>query len=65
MPKPGRAGELGAGLNDVLVPIDDSRELLRNSSLPETALRVVGEEHDMTDPEALRALVVGVESFRG
>ena len=35
--------------NDLLVLIDDSRELLRNSGLPETALRVVGEEHDMTD----------------
>jgi hypothetical protein len=51
--------------DDVLVPIDDSRELLRNSGLPDIALRVVGEEHDMTDPEALRALVVAVESFRG
>lgn len=51
--------------DDVLVPIDDSRELVRNSGLPETALRVVGEEHDMTDLEALRALILAVESFRG
>jgi predicted esterase len=50
--------------NDVLVPIDDSRELFRNSGLPQTALREVGEEHDMTDPEALRALVLAVESFQ-
>jgi hypothetical protein len=49
---------------DVLVLIDDSRELLRNSGLPGSALRVVGEEHDMTDPEALRALLDAVESFR-
>lgn len=51
--------------NDVLVPIDDSRELLRNSGLPDIPLRVIGEEHDMTDPEALRALLDAVESFRG
>jgi hypothetical protein len=50
---------------DVLVPIDDSRELVRNSGLPDNALREVGEEHDMIDPEALRALVEAVESFRG
>jgi hypothetical protein len=50
--------------DDVLVPIDDSRELLRNSGLPQTALREVGDEHDMTDPDALRALVLAVESFR-
>jgi hypothetical protein len=51
--------------DDVLVPIDDSRELLRNSGLPETALRQIGEEHDMTDPEALSALLDAVDSFRG
>ena len=51
--------------DDVLVPIDDSRELLRNSGLPETALREIGEEHDMTDPEALSALLDAVDSFRG
>jgi hypothetical protein len=50
--------------NDVLVPIDDSRELLRNSGLPQTALWEVGAEHDMTDTEALRALLEAVESFR-
>jgi hypothetical protein len=50
---------------DVLVPIDDSRELVRNSGSPETVLRVVGEEHDLNDPVALRALLVAVESFRG
>jgi hypothetical protein len=65
VPKPWRAREPGDGLNDVLVPIDDSRELLRNSGLSDTALREVGEEHDMTDPEALRALLEAVESFRG
>ena len=51
--------------DDVLVPIDDSRELVRNSGLPQTAMREVGEEHDMIDPEALRALLEAVESFRG
>ena len=52
-------------LNDVLVPIDDSRELVRGSGLPETALRVVGEEHDMDDPGALQALLDAVESLKG
>jgi hypothetical protein len=50
--------------DDVLVPIDDSRELVRNSGLPESALRVVGEEHDRTDPEALRAWLEADDSFR-
>lgn len=49
---------------DVLVPIDDSRELVRYSGLPDAALRVVGEEHDMDDPVALRTLLDSVESFR-
>jgi alpha-beta hydrolase superfamily lysophospholipase len=49
---------------DVLVPIDDSRELMRNSGLPDKALRVVGEEHDMDDPESLQAMLEAVESFR-
>ncbi len=49
---------------DVLVPIDDSRELLRQSGLPESALRVAGEEHDLIDQAALRALLEAVESFR-
>ncbi len=48
--------------DDVLVPIDDNREMVRNSGLPQTVLREVGEEHDMTDPEALRALLEAVES---
>lgn len=51
--------------DDVLVPVESSRELLRNSGLPESALREVGDEHDMIDPAALRALVEAVESFRG
>ncbi len=42
---------------DVLVPLDGSRELVRNSGLAESSLRVVGEEHDMDDREALRALL--------
>ena len=50
--------------DDVLVPIDDSRELLRNSGLPESALREIGEEHDMTHPDALSALLEAVASFR-
>jgi hypothetical protein len=38
---------------------------VRNSGLPENALWEVGDEHDMTDSEALRALLDAVETFRG
>ena len=63
MPKSWRAGKPETGLNDVLVPIDASRELVRNSGLPETALREVGEEHDMIDPDGMSTLLDAVESF--
>lgn len=42
---------------DELVPIEDSRELLRSANLRDDALKVVGEGHYMTDDAALAALV--------
>jgi len=49
--------------HDDLVPIDDSRELLQNSGLPEDRLLAVGEDHRMIDEAAFLALVKLVESF--
>ncbi|HEX8200806.1 MAG TPA: hypothetical protein VF590_09980 [Isosphaeraceae bacterium] len=47
---------------DEVIPIGDSRELLRSSRLPESALVVVGRDHNMVDAEAFRALREAVES---
>ena len=38
------------------MPITDSRELLKNSGLPESALIVVGTEHRLADPDSLEAM---------
>ena len=46
---------------DDTVPIADSRELLKNSGLPESALIVVGTEHRLADEESLEAMVRAVE----
>jgi predicted esterase len=46
---------------DEAVPIADSRELLRNSVLAESALIVVGTEHRLADPESLKAMLAAVE----
>ena len=46
---------------DDTVPIADSRELLRNSGLPESALIVVGTEHRLADEESLEAMVRAAE----
>ncbi len=46
---------------DEVVPIADSRELLKNSGLPASALIVVGTEHRLADPEALNALLKAIE----
>jgi fermentation-respiration switch protein FrsA (DUF1100 family) len=45
---------------DETVPFADSHELLRNSSLPESSLIVVGTEHRLADPESLKAMVEAV-----
>jgi alpha-beta hydrolase superfamily lysophospholipase len=46
---------------DDVVPIADSRALLRQTGLPESALIVVGNDHRLADPEPLAALLAAVE----
>jgi alpha-beta hydrolase superfamily lysophospholipase len=48
---------------DDVVPIADSRELLRRSGLPDSALIVVGNDHRLADPEPLAALLAAVEQL--
>ena len=52
---------------DEVIPFADSRELLRNSGLPESALIRVGYEHRLADPESLKAMleVVGRATLPG
>jgi alpha-beta hydrolase superfamily lysophospholipase len=47
---------LHSNADDVL-PIADSRELVRASGLPESALVVVGDDHRLADPEPLAAML--------
>ncbi len=42
---------------DELVPIENSRQLVRSAKLPNDALKVVGDGHYMTDDAALGALL--------
>ncbi len=42
---------------DDVIPIADSRELVRASGLPESALVVVGTDHRLADPEPLKAML--------
>ena len=44
-----------------MVPIADSRELLARSGLPPSALRVVGTDHRLADPEPLAAMLAAAE----
>ena len=46
---------------DDVVPIADSRALLSQSGLPESALIVVGNDHRLADPEPLAAMLAAVE----
>jgi hypothetical protein len=46
---------------DDVIPFADSRELLRNSGLPGSALIVVGIDHRLADPEPLKAMLEGCE----
>jgi hypothetical protein len=46
---------------DDVVPIAHSRELLRQSGLPESALIVVGNDHRLADPDPLAAMLAAVE----
>jgi alpha-beta hydrolase superfamily lysophospholipase len=47
---------------DDVIPIAESRELLRNSGLPESALIRVGTDHRLADPEPLKAMLEACES---
>jgi hypothetical protein len=49
--------------HDDLVSIEDSRELLRNSGLPQERLVAVGEDHRMIDEAAFVTLLEAVESY--
>jgi hypothetical protein len=46
--------------NDV-IPIAESRELVRASGLPESALVVVGHDHRLADPEPLQVMLEACE----
>ncbi len=46
---------------DDVIPIADSRELVRASGLPESALIVVGTDHRLADPEPLKAMLEACE----
>ncbi len=50
---------------DDLVPLEDSRELLARSGLPESAVRVAGEGHRLNDPVASAALLAMVAEMAG
>ncbi len=51
---------------DDVIPIADSRELVRASGLPQSALVVIGTDHRLADPEPLKAMLEACEaSFDG
>jgi alpha-beta hydrolase superfamily lysophospholipase len=47
---------------DDVIPIAESRELVRASRLPESALVVVGNDHRLADAEPLRAMLEACEN---
>jgi alpha-beta hydrolase superfamily lysophospholipase len=49
---------------DDIVPFADSEELVRNSSLPASALVEVGNDHRLADPEPLAAVLMACEKAR-
>jgi hypothetical protein len=63
----GRSGSVKPGTvllhspADEVVPIADSRQLVRVSGLPESALIVVGTDHRLADPEPLRTMLDACE----
>jgi hypothetical protein len=46
---------------DEVIPIAESRELVRASGLPDSALIVVGTDHRLADPEPLAAMLAACE----
>ncbi len=47
---------------DDTIPFADSRELVRNSGLPKSALIAVGREHRLADTESLAKMLEAVET---
>jgi alpha/beta superfamily hydrolase len=47
--------------DDEVIPIAESWELVRVSDLPESALIVVGNDHRLTEPEPLKAMLEACE----
>jgi hypothetical protein len=47
---------------DDVIPIAENRELVRSSGLPDSALIVIGNDHRLTDPDPLRAMLEACES---
>jgi hypothetical protein len=45
-----------------VIPFAESRELIMNCALPESALIVVGSGHRLADPEPLRAMLEACEA---
>lgn len=50
---------------DDVVPFEYSEELIRNSSLPESALIEVGTDHRLADPEPLAMMLRAYERLSG
>ena len=50
---------------DDVIPMAESRELVRVSGLPEAALIVVGSDHRLADPDPLRAMLEACERSAG
>jgi hypothetical protein len=50
---------------DDVIPIVHSRDLVRASGLPESALIVVGTDHRLADPEPLKAMLEACERAAG
>jgi hypothetical protein len=48
--------------DDAVIPIAESLDLLRSSGLPESALKIVGQDHNMIDAAALAALLEAIET---
>src|SRR4051812_41063862 len=47
--------------SDEVIPIADSRELVRTSGLPESSLIIVGTDHRLADPDPLKAMLEACE----
>lgn len=50
---------------DDVIPVAESRELVRVSGLPESALILVGTDHRLADPEPLRSMLEACERSSG